>query len=137
MQRRIFNNFFLILYPILPLILLPVYDYHFLLLLRAHRYPASATGIFLAVAAYVLYFLVFAWFIVRFFMKKEKYNFFSAVIGLLESVVFLVFLFDTPLLPKISRQFSVLFFNNVTLSSYAVFTVFSLYAVLLVAQRRN
>lgn len=133
MKKRVFNHLFLILYPILPLVLLPIYDYH--LLQQMQRYIDNTIWIFLTV--YILYFLIFAWFVYRFFVKKEPYSFFSALIGLLESTVFLLFLFYPSSLLKISRQFSLMFFNHITLSSYAVFTVFSIYAVLLIAQKRQ
>lgn len=133
MKKRVFNHLFLILYPILPLILLPIYDYHLSLLLK--RYPGDTIWIFLVV--YILYFLIFAWFVYRFFVKKEPYRFFPAMIGLLESAFFLLCLFYTPLLSNLSRPFFNMFFNNVTLNSYAVFTVFSIYAVLLIAQKRQ
>lgn len=44
MKKRVFNHLFLILYPILPLILLPIYDYHLSLLLK--RYPGDTIWIF-------------------------------------------------------------------------------------------
>lgn len=131
MKRRVFSRLLFILYPILLLTLLPIYDHHLSLLLKRH--PDDAIWIFLAV--YVLCFLIFAWFVYCFFVKRKSHRFSPVTIGLLGSAFFLLYLSYTPLLPNLSGPFFNMFFSSVTLDSYTVFTVFSIYAVLLVAQK--
>lgn len=126
-KKNIFNDMFLIIYPIIILIAM---FFNSLLHKQIIRFNINKLQFMVFI---LVYFLIFALFIYKFFIKKESFHIVSLIIGM-----FLIIIIQIPqVLLMISHNLFSIVYGQLQLEIFMFGTLLTLYIVMIIMYHKK